>query len=236
MSNRTTNTYYGNHEPYLEPEPRKPWGRGLLVALGVVVAGVAILDAAPPMEFSAARTSVTDATDAVVEFLVGAEPDEENAYEFATSESPASLQAGDSLAVPCSDAAPHGGPCMVLTLVETAPSVICDNGTGDRTPHAVLSVIASMPDDADPDFPSPFRAGQWSVAPARDLLGEFRSIEEPVTHCGGDDSYLHLAALGPGTWASGNVWLPMPEGPAHVDNGVPNQPIFSVLVYDPEGV
>ncbi|MDR7328368.1 hypothetical protein [Corynebacterium guangdongense] len=233
MSKHTTTTYYGNHEPYITPEPRKPWGRRLLVALGVVAAGTAVIEAAPPLEFNTARTR---ATDAVVDFLTGSEPHEEGTFKFATPESPVTLQVGDSLIVPCSDTDPASSSCMVLTLMETPSLMTCENGTGDQTPHAVLNFFVTMPDDADPDFPGPFREERWSTAAARDPLGAADRTEEPCLDCDGDDSYLNLATLSPGAWASGNVWLPMPEEPTYVRNGEPGQPIFSVLVRDTQDI
>lgn len=116
------------------------------------------------------------------------------------------LGEGDSFEVPCSTL--DSTSCMTVDIVSINAQATCATYEGAEPGRFVaLEFTASMPEDADTDFTSPFRTMPWSVS-TND--GEISRSDTEI-HCDGADSYLNLMDEFPGYSATGTAYLPVPD-------------------------
>lgn len=196
--------YYGNHEPYLEKKPRKKRDWKSLWSDVTFYFWIAVL-------------IILLATEDSVRAMIAGMLQREDA-------AVATLDVGDSFDVACGQLRPEEGACMTVTLEDIQAEATCrfeDPGTG-RYVRVLLS--ATIPEDTDEYFLSPFRNPRWMVLTADDEAFSVRS--EPLCETG--VSELGLMAEVPGTTMRGSYWLAVPEDAATLRFEGPGGPLFTV--------
>lgn len=123
--------------------------------------------------------------------------------EATTTESQAKvLEAGDSFDVPCSSV--DQTTCMTVKIAETDSNGTCSTYEGNIGGRfVVLELEATMPEDADPDFTSPFRQSPWRAS----TTGNEISSVYTEGMCEGGETILNLMDEFPGYSAKGTAYI-----------------------------
>lgn len=97
--------------------------------------------------------------------------------------------------------------CMTVTFTELDVSASCPEASSPESRFVSLSIEAEMPQDAAPDFTSPFRSSPWAAVTEDDRRTNLMS----EAYCHGSPTESDLRAEFPGYSATGVAYLPVPE-------------------------
>jgi hypothetical protein len=97
--------------------------------------------------------------------------------------------------------------CMTVTFTELNASASCPEASSLESRFVSLSIEWEMPEDADPDFTSPFRSSPWAAVTEDDR----RTTVLSEVYCHGGYTESDLLAVSPGYSATGVAYLPVPD-------------------------
>lgn len=214
MSHQAPPPAYPEHfQPATATKPKSPLKKilGITAIIALIILSFAGgCSTGYNVGYDSAKEDFAEAFDSSLSTPSGATGDDES--DPSANTDPTVLQEGMSVEVPCSLYYPEKGSCMTLTLKSVDPAAPCSTEYAEPGRYVALTFEATMPENADPDFTSPFRSSPWSVATTE---GQLTRTDEEVG-CSLDNNHLDLMQEFPGYSATGTSWLPVPESATEI--------------------